>query len=69
MTPLFVGSEPVTARTGRYAGVSILQDEQARGLALVNALDPPLKSRAVLRATKTGNDNLTEAWRDNVVLD
>jgi hypothetical protein len=69
MTPLFVGSEPVTARTGKYAGVSILQDEQARGLALVNALDPPLKSRAVLRATKTGNDNLTEAWRDNVVLD
>ena len=41
MTPLFVGSEPVTARTGKYAGVSILQDEQARGLALVNALDPP----------------------------
>ena len=69
MTPLFVGSEPVTARTGKYAGVSILQDEQARGLALVNALDPPLKARAVLRATKTGNDNLTEAWRDNVVLD
>ncbi len=69
MTPLFVGSEPVTARTGKYAGVSILQDEQARGLALVNALDPPLKARAVVRATKTGNDNLTEAWRDNVVLD
>jgi hypothetical protein len=69
MTPLFVGSEPVTARTGKYAGVSILQDEQARGLALVNALDPPLRARAVLRATKTGNDNLTEAWRDNVVLD
>ena len=39
MTPLFVGSEPVTARTGKYTGVSILQDEQARGLAFVNALD------------------------------
>jgi hypothetical protein len=69
MTPLFVGSEPVTARTGKYAGGSILQDEQARGLALVNALDPPQRARAVLRPTKTGNDNLTEAWRDNVVLD
>jgi hypothetical protein len=69
MTPFFVGSEPVTARAGKYAGVSILQDEQARGLAFVNALDPPLRARAVLRATKSGNDNLTEAWRDNVVLD
>ena len=69
MTPFFVGSEPVTARTGKYAGVSILQEEQTRGLALVNELEPPLRARAVLRATKTGNENVTEAWRDNVVLD
>jgi hypothetical protein len=69
MTPFFAGSEPVTARAGLYAGVTILQDEQARGLAFVNALDAPSRVRAVLRTTKTGNDNLTEAWRDNVVLD
>ena len=39
MTPSFVGSEPVTATSGKYAGTTVLQDEQNRGLALMNALD------------------------------
>jgi hypothetical protein len=69
MTPLFAGSEPVTAHAGKYKGVSILQDEQAKGLAFVNGLDAGQRTTAILRATKTGNDNLTEAWKDNVVLD
>ncbi len=69
MTPLFVGSEPVTALAGKYRGVSILQDEQERGLALVNALTEEQRRAAVLSVSKTGNNNLTEAFRDNVVLD
>ena len=69
MTPFFAGSEPVTAPSGKYKGVSILQEEQGKGLALVNGLDASQRARAILRATKTGNDNLTEAWKDNVVLD
>ena len=28
MTPTFIGSEPVTATSGKYAGTSVLQDEQ-----------------------------------------
>jgi Protein of unknown function (DUF3500) len=69
MTPFFAGSEPVTAHAGKYKGVSILQDEQAKGLAFVNGLDAGQRAKAILRATKTGNDNLTEAWKDNVVMD
>ncbi len=69
MTPHFAGSEPVIAPSGKYKGVIILQDEQAKGLAFVNALDTAQRAKAILRADKTGNDNLTEAWRDNVVLD
>jgi hypothetical protein len=69
MTPFFAGSEPVTARSGKYQGVTILQDEQQAGLAFVNGLDAGQRARAILRGTKTGNDNLTEAWKDNVVLD
>jgi hypothetical protein len=69
MTPFFAGSEPVTAHAGKYKGVSILQDEQAKGLAFVNGLDAGQRAKAILRGTKTGNDNLTEAWKDNVVLD
>jgi hypothetical protein len=69
MTPFFAGSEPVIAASGRYRGTSILQEEQSQGLAMINALDETKRAKAILRFSKTGNDNLTEAWRDNVVLD
>jgi hypothetical protein len=69
MTPFFAGSEPAIARSGKYQGTSVLQDEQNKGLALINALDETQRKKAILRFSKTGNDNLTEAWKDNVVLD
>jgi hypothetical protein len=69
MTPMFAGSEPVIASSGKYQGTAVLQDEQARGLALVNALSEAQRKAAVLDASKTRNNNLTEAWKDNVVLD
>ena len=69
MTPLFAGSEPVTARSGKYKGTTVLQDEQDRGLAMINALDGTRRNKAILRFSKTGDENLTEAWKDNVVLD
>jgi hypothetical protein len=68
MTPLFVGSEPVIAPSGKYKGLSILQQEQADGLALLRALDPGQRARAILTSAKTGNNNQTEAFRDNVVI-
>ncbi|MEO7652357.1 MAG: DUF3500 domain-containing protein, partial [Bryobacteraceae bacterium] len=69
MTPLFIGSEPVTATSGKYAGVSILQNEQGMGLALMHALPEGLRKKATVRTSKTGNDNLGEAFKDNIVLD
>jgi Protein of unknown function (DUF3500) len=69
MTPFFAGSEPVIAPSGRYQGTSVLQEEQNNGLALVNALTADHRAKAILQTAKTGNNNLTEAWKDNVVLD
>lgn len=69
MTPTFMGSEPVTATTGQYAGTSILQPQQNKGLDLINALTQSQRQIAILDSTKTHNHNLTEAFRDNVVLD
>jgi hypothetical protein len=69
VTPFFAGSEPVIAKSGKYRGTAVLQDEQNRGLALVNALDDARRAKAVLKFSKTGDENLTEAWKDNVVLD
>jgi hypothetical protein len=69
MTPFFVGSEPVTATSGKYQGVSILQDEQNRGLNMLLALENDKRSVAILNPQKADNYNLTEAFKDNVVLD
>jgi hypothetical protein len=69
MTPFFVGSEPVIATSGRYKGVSILQEEQNQGLSMLLALDGDQRGKAVLKTSKNENLNLTEAFKDNVVLD
>ena len=69
MSPVFVGSEPVIAPSGKFKGLAILQDEQVRALALRRSLTEAQAKRAVLDVSKTGNNNLTEAWKDNVVLD
>ena len=69
MTPFFAGSEPVTATAGTFKGTTILQDEQAAGLAMINALDEPQRKKAIIAVSKSGNNNLTEAFKDNVVLD
>src|SRR5712671_1195451 len=69
MTPLFVGSEPVIAPSGKYKGLTILQDEQNLGLKMIQALDEPLRKQAILEVSKTHNNNLSEAFKDNIVLD
>jgi hypothetical protein len=69
MTPLFAGSEPVVARTGKYAGTMVLQEEQTRGLAMFNALDAAQRSQAIVSVSKTGNNNIGEAFKDNQALD
>jgi uncharacterized protein DUF3500 len=69
MTPLFLGSEPVRATSGKYKGVVVLQQEQNDGLEMLRSLPEAQRQRAVLNFSKTGNNNLTEAFKDNVILD
>jgi hypothetical protein len=69
MTPTFMGSEPVTATSGKYKGTTVLQDEQNKGLALINALDEAQRKQAIIEVSKTGNNNVGEAFKDNIVLD
>ena len=69
MTPFFTGSEPATAPSGKYKGTTILRDEQQHALAFVNGLAEAQRTKAILSFSKTGNNILTEAWKDNVVLD
>jgi Protein of unknown function (DUF3500) len=69
MTPCFEGSEPVIATSGKYKGTVVMQDEQNKGLGMVNGLSDTQRKKAILEVSKTGNNNLTEAFKDNVVLD
>ena len=69
MTPAFWGSEPTVARSGKYAGTSILQDEQGRGLHMIRALTPAQRAQAIVQTSKTGNNILAQAFSDNLVLD
>jgi hypothetical protein len=69
MSPFFAGSEPVIATSGKFKGTSVLQDEQNNGLSMINALSDAERKKAIIQVSKTGNNNLTEAFKDNVVLD
>ena len=69
MTPHFYGSEPIRATAGKYKGTVIMMEEQDQGLALMRSLSEEQRKVATLEVSKTGNNNLTEAFKDNVVLD
>ena len=69
MTPTFLGAEPAIAKTGKYAGNSVLQEEQDRGLALMTSLDAGQRAFATLDARKPGDNMKAAANQDNLVLD
>ncbi len=69
MTPTFMGSEPVKAESGKYAGTEVLRAETEKGLALIGSLDAAQRAKAILETGKTRNNNLGEAYKDNLVLD
>lgn len=68
MSPFFIGSEPVNAEAGKYAGTVILQDEQNQGLTVLQSLNDVQRKAAILEVSKEGNNNLGEAFKDNFVL-
>jgi hypothetical protein len=69
MTPVFMGSEPVKAESGRFKGTVVLQTEQDRGLALMKSLNTAQQASARIRKDKAREDLLSAAYKDNLVLD
>jgi hypothetical protein len=67
LTPTFMGSEPVVARSGKYAGVRVFEVEEAQGLALMQALSPQQQSKATI-GMKIPADVYAGATFDNVVM-
>jgi hypothetical protein len=67
MTPMFMGSEPVAAETGPYAGTRVFQAEEEEGLTLIRSLTPSQRARTVL-AQELPGEAFTAAFRDNLAL-
>jgi hypothetical protein len=68
MTPTFMGSEPVTANSGKYEGVSVFQDEQNLGLRFMQSL-PSEHQQAARIGNKDGrSENLSEMFKDNITV-
>ncbi len=69
MSPVFVGSEPIRATAGKFKGTVVMQDEQGKGLALIQALNQEQQRKAIVSDAKTGNNAVAQAYRDNIDLD
>jgi hypothetical protein len=68
MTPTFMGSEPVSAESGKYAGTRVFEDEESLGLALMQALPEDQRQQAVIGPRSGRSSNLAEMFKDNITV-
>ena len=68
LTPAFMGSEPVLARFGKYAGTRVFATEEEQGHALMRALSADERQRATVGKDLPA-ELLTAAFRDNQRID
>jgi hypothetical protein len=67
MTPTFMGSEPVAAEFGKYAGTRVFHVEESKGFALMSALTPAQQQKARI-GMELPLDVFTSAFRDNAEM-
>src|SRR5439155_22930318 len=60
-----MGSEPVFAESGKYAGTQVFRAEEAVGLATMRELSPDQQAKAIIGTLLPG-EVLTAAYNDNV---
>ena len=69
MSPVFMGSEPVKAESGKFKGTIVSQAEQNKGLAFINALNKAQRTKAIVANEKRPTNTMAESFKDNQVLD
>lgn len=67
LTPMFMGSEPVEAERGKYAGTRVFEAEERDGLTLVRSLGPAQRDKTIIAKDLPG-EVFTTAFRDNFEL-
>jgi hypothetical protein len=68
MTPVFMGSEPVSAASGKFAGTTIMQPEQDEALTFMQSLTGEQRADAILSTDKRRGENEAEMMSDNVTV-
>jgi hypothetical protein len=68
MSPVFMGGEPIITTSGKYKGNTLFQDEQNFGLDLMQSLTQEQQKEATISNIKNGNNNVSEANKDNLTL-
>jgi hypothetical protein len=67
LTPQFLGSEPVVATSGQYAGIRVFEEEEAKGFALMHALSRDQQEQATI-SKDLPMEVFAAAYRDNLTL-
>jgi hypothetical protein len=67
LTPMLLGSEPVTAESGIYKGTTVLREEEAQGWAFMNALTPNQRAKALI-GMDLPFDGYASGFKDNIVV-
>ncbi len=67
LTPQFMGSEPVYADFGKYAGTHVFRAEESIGLAMMRGLSAEQKKKAVI-GTRLPRELFSAAYNDNVKM-
>src|SRR5262245_56007740 len=65
LTPQFMGSEPVFADSGKYAGTHVFRAEESVGPVMMRGLSPEQQAKAIID-TRLPGEVLAAAYKDNV---
>lgn len=68
LSPLFMGSEPILAESGKYAGMRVFAAEEERGLGLMRSLTADQQRMATI-GQELPHDVFATAFRDNLILE
>jgi len=68
LSPLFMGSEPVIATEGKYAGTAVFRAEEERGFALMRSLSDDQRIAAII-GDELPHDVFGTGFRDNLILE
>jgi len=67
LSPMLLGSEPVTAEAGVYKGTTVLREEEAEGWAFMDALTSEQRQKALI-GMDLPFDGYASGFKDNIVV-